>query len=507
MTNINMSPARPFIRRSTSIVALAISALLTGCAVIPNPITQAERSETLKADRLQLFTNQEAVTGPITLEEAMARTIKYNLDHRVKMLEQAMALGQADVARFDMLPRLVANAGYVTRNNYLVSDSMYVDTGEIVPSTRRTTSQERERNTADLNFTWNALDFGVSYFQAHQQANRSLILAERQRKTVHQLMHQVRQAYWLAVGAEALESQVAPLLFEVREALSNAEAVEREQLRPPLETLNYRKAMLDIVRQLEAMRDELRQAKPKLANLMNLPPATQFKLDLPTGPLLSPKLQMTLEQMEEQALLQRPELIEADLQERIGILETRKALVRMLPGIEIFAGPHYDSNRFLANNNWTDAGLRVTWNLLNLLSGPKQIQLAEDQTEVSRMQRLALNIAILTQVHVAWQDYNARERQYALSQEIFTIDEKIHGHTKAAVDINAQNKLNQIRSGVTALMSEYRRYQSYAAMQSSYGQLIATLGSDPLPLAGLSDKPVAELAKLLTQVGSTSGNR
>jgi outer membrane protein TolC len=491
MKSFSTFPSRP------TLIAIASALLFSGCAINPKPITQAERASTLKEDRRSLYTNQEAVAGPLTLEEAIARTIKYNLENRVKLMEQALSLGQIDLARYDMLPKLVANAGYVSRNNELVSDSINVDTREIALG--NTTSQERTRNTADLNFTWNALDFGVSYFQAHQQADRALILAERQRKTMHQLMQQVRQAYWLAVGAQALEGQVAPLLFDVRQALADAEAVEREKLRPPLETLNYRKAMLDVVRQLESMRDELLQAKPRLAALMNLPPATPFQLAAPAGPLVMPKLPLSLEQMEEKALLQRPELIEADLQERISVLETKKALVRMLPGVEIFAGPHYDSNKYLHNNNWADAGLRVTWNLFNILSGPQQIRVAENQLEVSRMQRLALNIAVLTQVHVAWRDYNGRERQYELAQQMFDIDAKIHHHTKAAVDSDAQNKLNQIRSGVSALMSEYRRYQNYAAMQASYGQLQASLGLDPLPTNGIAERPVVELSALLKQ--------
>jgi outer membrane protein TolC len=472
-------------RLSRHAIALSIIALLAGCAVTPVPIEPAERLTTLKLDRAVMYQNQEPLTADLTLDEAMARTLKYNLESRLKLMDQALSLGQIDVAQYDMLPRLVAAAGYNNRSNELVVDSMDVTTRQIALG--NTTSQERSHTTADLNFTWNALDFGVSYFQAHQQADRSLIMKERQRKTIHQLMQQVRQTYWLAMGAQALEGRVGPLLNEVKGALDNATRVEQEKLRPPLETLNYRKAMLDIVRQLEAMRDELGQAKPRLATLMNLPPAAPFSLVMPSE-LTLPSAPYTIEAMEEKALLQRPELYEADLQTRISVAETKKAMVRMLPGVEIYAGPHYDSNSFQHNQNWADAGLRVTWNLFNLLSGNKQQQLAELQVEITKSQRLALNIAILTQVHVAWRDYSGRQRQYELSQTLFEIDQKINSHTRAAATNSAQSKLDAIRSGVSELMADYRRFQNYAAMQASYGQLIASMGQDPLPVGAIADE-------------------
>ncbi|MBL8484911.1 MAG: TolC family protein [Rhodocyclaceae bacterium] len=466
--------------------ALALAALLGGCAVSPSPITREQRATQVRADRVAMYRDQTPLAGPLKLEDAMARAVQYNLENRVKLMEQALALGQLDLARYDMLPRLTAAAGYSTRNNDLVTDSVDVDSGRTVLS--NTTSQQRTHHTFDLSLTWNVLDFGVSWYQANQQADRALVARERQRKTLHALMQQVRQAYWLAVGAQALEGRVEPLLEQVNRALADAQRVEAEKLRPPLETLNYRKAMLDIVRQLEAIRDELTQSKPRLAALMNLAPGTQFSLLVPAR-LAVPELPLGLAEMEERALTERPELYEADLNERISVAEAKKAVLRMLPGIEISFGPHYDSNAFLHNNNWVDAGLRVSWNLFNLLSGPKQKELADAQVELARTQRLALSMAVLTQVHVSWREYAGRKRQYDLSQKLWEIDDRIFEHTRIGAQNDAQSRLNEIRSGVSALMSDYRRYQNYANLQAAYGQVIASLGEDPVAPAGLAAGP------------------
>jgi flagellar motor protein MotB len=451
--------------------------LFTGCAVSTEPLVKEDIVKRITADRDAMYKNQEPLNARITLEEAMARSIKYNLDHRLKIMEHALSLRQVDLMTFDMLPRLVAAAGYTERDSYNASSSMNVATFQqsLAPST----SQDLGHYNSDLTLTWNILDFGVSYFQAKQQADRSHVMAERRRKVVHSIMQQVRQAYWLALGAQQLEGRFDPLLKEVEKALRDSTSIEQEKLRSPIETLTYRKTLLEIIKQLETFRDELAQAKPRLASLMNVPLGQSFSLS--PSKLEMVELTSKLDEMEDKALLQRPELLEADYNERISVNETRKAIARMLPGVELSVGGHTDSNSFLVSQQWIEGGARLTWNLMNLISGPSQYKIATSQVDIAKAQRLALSMAILTQVHVAYQDFYSRKRQYELSEQLQEVDTHIHEQTMNQAKSGAQNHLNEIRSQTAALMSEYRSYQNYASLQNACGQIIATLGEDPLP--------------------------
>lgn len=469
------SPATPMLKPLCLLLATLLAA---GCAVTPQPIDMAERNQSLPAERGALLKDQEPIGGPVTLDEAMARALKYNLDYRLKLMEEALAQKQLDLTRADMLPRLTLGAGYTARDNENGSSSMDLATGtqSLVPST----STEKQRFTADLGLTWNVLDFGVSYYQSQQQADRWLVAQERRRKTVHQVMQQVRQAYWQAVGAQVLENKIGPVLAEARKALADSRRIENERLQSPLDTLNYQRQLLDIIRQLEAINDELSQAKPRLASLMNLEPGKPYQLAVPTK-LDAPQFKLSIEKMEETALLRRPELMEARYNERIGVLETRKALAKLFPGVEFSVGAHYDSNDFLVNNTWRDAGLRVSWNLLNLLNASTIRGAAEAQRDIATSQRMALSMAVLTQIHVAYRDYTGRLRQYELSNEMDGVEQRILGHTRNATRADAQGKLQEVRASASALMSELRLYQSYGALQGTYGQMLATLGLDPLP--------------------------
>lgn len=458
-------------------LTLAVLAL-AGCAVSPKPIDIDERRAALSGERAELFQAQEPLNGPVSMSEAMARAIKYNLDHRVKLMEEALAEKQFDLSRTDLLPRLTAAAGYSVRDNENGSSSRDLATGRqsLVPST----STDKDRTTADLGLTWNVLDFGVSYYQAQQQADRILLAQERRRKTVHLVLQQVRQAYWQAVGAQQLAGKIGPVLKEARKALADSRKIEAEKLQAPLETLNYQRQLLDIIRQLETIHSELSQASPRLASLMNLEPGKPLTLAVPSQ-LVAPQIRMPLEKMEETALLQRPELMEARYNERISLAETRKAVARLFPGVEFSVGAHYDSNSFLVNNDWRDFGLRVSWNLLNLLNASKIRGAAQAQQEIATRQRMAVSMAVLTQTHVAYRDYLGRLRQYELNDEADDVEQRILVHTRNATQSSAQGKLHEIRAATSALMSELRRYQSYGMLQGAYGQMLATLGMDALP--------------------------
>ena len=113
-----------------TVVASAIcSAFLFGCAVKPVQLTSEEQFELTQADLSKMFADQLSVDKPISLHEAMARAIKYNLDFRVQIMEEALKRGELEVAKNGMLPTLTASAGYNERSNLAASSSESVERG------------------------------------------------------------------------------------------------------------------------------------------------------------------------------------------------------------------------------------------------------------------------------------------------------------------------------------------------------------------------------------------
>ena len=81
-------------RRVARLLAtVSVAALLSACAMTPEPFTQEEFATKAKADRAAMFAGQEALSKPLTLSDAVARVLMYNLDKRSKMMEETLALG------------------------------------------------------------------------------------------------------------------------------------------------------------------------------------------------------------------------------------------------------------------------------------------------------------------------------------------------------------------------------------------------------------------------------
>jgi outer membrane protein TolC len=480
-----MGKMKTFMRTGNRAIRLAAAvstiALLSACAVTPEPFTQAEFNAQAAADRAAMFKGQEALSGPLTLEEALARVLKYNLDRRAKMMEEALALGQLDLDRFDLLPKLAANAAFTARSepNATVSRDLINQT---TSTGNPTYSTDRDTLTADLGLTWNLLDFGVSYFTAHQNADRALIASERRRRTVQNLAQEVRFTFWRAAAAQALKDKVAATVATAERALKDAEKVEAERLRDPVDSLRVQKTLLESIRQLEAIDQELTTAKAELAALINLPPGTDFRLDTSRA-MEVPVIDLGVERMEELALANNPDLREQDYLGRITVDETRKEIVKLLPGVTFSASRQYDSNSFLLANRWSEAGARLSWNLINLISAPDRIDHAETAEKVAEAKRLALRMAVLAQVHVVSTQFDSAAKQFQRADRLWTIETRLAQASANQSQGGTQSEIEKVTQDTSAIAAELRRYQTYAQLQSAFGKLRATIGSDPLPQA------------------------
>ena len=106
--SMNSTSARPM---GKGLLLSVIPLLLAGCGALqPVPYTQDEIQKRVSDDRSIMYSAQEPISKPVTFYEATARALKYNLDYRLKLMENALTRSLHDVASFEMLPRLVAGA-------------------------------------------------------------------------------------------------------------------------------------------------------------------------------------------------------------------------------------------------------------------------------------------------------------------------------------------------------------------------------------------------------------
>ena len=457
---------------------LVAALILAGCTITPKLATQEEVRERVKSDTDRMYVNQAPISAPVSLEEAIARTLKYNLDYRLKKMESALALGLTDYASYDTLPKLLASAGYRTRSNQSGGTSIGIVDG--VQSLRPSTSEERSHTLAGAEFSWNLLDFGVSYYRARQQSDQFLIAEERRRKVVQNMVQDVRAAYWRALGAQRLSAQTKDILERAQLALARSREAETQRVISPVQALNYQRALLDAISFLNQRRQDLEFASHELAALMNVEPGVTFTV-AETSEARLPAPPNDVRKLEELALIQRPELREEDFKKRISADETRKQLLGMLPGISFDAGLQYDSNQLLNSSRWAQGGVRISWNLLQLVALPSLKATQEQQVRTDEARRMALSMAVMTQLRVGVERYRLAVEDFRLADTAAQVDKRMADYTRAAVTARLESELEAIRTQARAVLGSFQRANTYASAQIAFGRLYNTLGFDPLP--------------------------
>lgn len=467
---------QPVLRCGAALAAI----LLAGCAPLaPTPVSPDEQQRQVADDRAAVRRDVPALPARLSLDEAIARALKFNLDRRVKLMEQALALKQYEAGQYDSLPRLVAAAGYTARDRDRIANSIDSVTGQ--PSLANPSiSQARKHTLTQLDLSWSLLDYGLARYSTDQAADRLLAAAEHRRKATHLLVQDVRVAYWRAASAQRLAGEVRATMQLAEAALADAGRAQNERLRAPLDSMRYQRQLIENMRLLESIEQELAPARFELAALINAPVMQEVELisdELGRGdPLATPA-----ETMEEQALSQNPDLRQHAYQRRIAQAEARKVLLRAYPNLTLSVGPRHDTDSFLVENRWNEAGVQVSFNLLNLLALPAQRRAAEGAVALAEQRRLAAHVAVVAQVHVAREQLAGARKQFQRADALWTLDGKIMEQLLRREHAEAGSKLERVAAQTTAIVSLLRRYQALAQVHAATSRLQATLGTDPLP--------------------------
>ncbi|WMY72590.1 TolC family protein [Buttiauxella selenatireducens] len=464
-----------WVKPMTGLIAVL---LLAGCGTIkPEPFTQSEITARANRDRAEMYKGQESLNGPLTLSDAMARALKYNLDYRLKMMETALSRSLLDVSQQDMLPKLMADAGYRWRDNDSGGTSVGIEDGLV--SLRPSTSEERQHYLASATFSWDVLDFGMSYFRAKQQADEVNIAEERRRKVLQNIVQEVRDSYWRALGAQRLLNETQPLAAQITEALDKTRVAEQAGVLPPVEGLEYQRALLDAITLLNEKRQQMDLAKSELTALINLPPGTPLILQDTPVPLAPTPTH--IDKLEQMALERRPELREEDYKTRINSYETKRQIASLFPNLNLFAGINYDSNDYLYNNNWIESGVGVSMNLFKLLSIPAISDANDARSKTDDARRMALSMAVLTQVRVSVERYKLASYDFQIAEQSAQVDQRLASISRAGSENSLTSDLETLRTQARSIVSRFEAATSYAEAQAAYGRVLNSVGIDLLP--------------------------
>ena len=474
-------------------------AFLVSCAKrSPEPIIKDDIAKQIQKDLLEINETTKDKVLEIDLYQAIAFAIKNNRELRVNVMESALNNNQIALTEFDMLPKLALDAGYKNLGKNPASTSVSMtgqEPGVLADSPSYSLSQDKNSRTTDLGFTWNALDFGLSYIRAGQNADKFLIAKEMERKAIHNITREVIYAYWQTLSADKLLAEIYPLMDRVNTALDDFEYIEELLLSSPMDALLYQKELLDVAQVLLSQQRSLMNSRTELSSLMGMLPGQEYALVETKKPLT--ELTINLKTMEEAALFSRPELMESRYLQRISAEEVKASMLALMPSLQFNSTWNYNSNKYLLNKSNYEFGSQIGGNLINIFRAPITRKTAEAAGTVVEQQRLALSMAILSQVHLSNINYAQAIREYSNARHYLNVSNRINEQIKNAQKISRFGALEVIREEASMLVAQLRHDISYAEVQYSLGTIFSSIGMNftPKEIGNYSENELAQFIK------------
>ncbi|HBF08584.1 MAG: transporter [Gammaproteobacteria bacterium] len=476
---------------------LMIVLLLSGCTTM-EPLDMDEEIGVVYLQKEVIENSKDnIIERPITLYEAMARAIVFNLDEEVERRETEYRNLLKKLSETGIWPTLVGSVNSGIRNNDAGSRSRSLLSGR--ESLEPSTSAERDSQSADLTLSLDILESAISYIASKEAEAETYIAHERHRKVLNRIIEDVRTAYWRAVSAERTFEKLLELESLAEEALFQAYELENTRKVTLLPTLSYQRDLIKVKADVQRIQEELIISKYQLAALMNLPPNIRYKLEIPTRTEVVPMLPASVDQLVKTALYYRSEMRELLYTENINDEKLERAFYESLPTFRTVFGANYDTNEFLFNQQWYNFSANVSWDLLSVFKYPIKKRAIFAERRVIEARKRALIMAVMTQVHVA------RAKFVRKAQELRAIKQgnDVQSRILALIDARHEAKLvgqqTLVKEKLNYILSEINYDSSYADMQNSYANLYAAMGLDNYGFEINSNMSVDELAQKLKE--------
>ncbi|MFQ5504692.1 MAG: TolC family protein [Planctomycetota bacterium] len=373
-------------------------ALAVACGSF-DPVERRQSSASDYYEQLREHTEAALPGGPLSLRHCLETALANNLELELATVEAALSEAEEGARFLELLPRLGGRAELSHQDPLVFSTSSFLLGGGGI---RDSFATAKEHKTvfflAELAFS--PLDFGLALFSRRQAELGVMERRQNRLRIAQKISATVAAAY---ARMQSTRISMPELEEGLKLATERAEQLEtlHRSARVPLRV--YLEAREDEDRQREALfanRAAHAQARNLLASAMGIAPDARLAVEtagaLPEDlglPELGPLL--------ERSLLARPELFQADLRQEQAALELSKAWLRIFPNVRIFGNFTFDENKHLLHNSYQQAGLEITYDLLQSLFGGRVIETARRQKDRLARDVELVSMNVLLQVRMA----------------------------------------------------------------------------------------------------------
>ena len=433
-----------------------------------------------RAENANLHFNQakfrEMPGEKLTLNQCIEIALKNNLQARISELELQVQNEFQTAEALGMLPQLNINNNFTARSNTPASSSeKLVANGRTYGASY---SEDRVINYFNIDLMFSLVDFGLAYFNTRQQADRAVMTKFRNERAAQNLIFDVVRAYFRVAAAQRAQQLTSSLIEQCRARHDQIYKLSQDRKITPSRAFEESRRFMDMEKRLTAYERTYESACVELRTLMGYYPNSMIMVDeSPLDHTPEYKFLPPMEYMEQIAILQRPELYEADIQKHINILELRKTILLMFPNVKLYADWSNSNNSFLYNKSWWELGLRAAYNLLRLPQNIARARAYDKQIDTEEFRAYAQAVAVMAEVRIAHGNMVAAKARFDKDVKIYdAYSEQLEAmlKTRAASGSVAELALDHIRLDTT--QAQIDKLASLGEYYVSYYRLLNIMG-------------------------------
>jgi outer membrane protein TolC len=480
--------------------SLVCAMVLTGCAALSPPVTETEVAGFTARLVDEFAATPEPLVGALTIDDAVARAIRFNHTIRAKELEAALAEAKVRAQSGAMLPSVVAESDYYGRDRPALSRSNQ--------SSGYSTSSDTKSVSRDIALSWNILDFGLSYIRSKQGLDKAHQSQEDARRVTARIVEETRSIFWRAVALKKLTPAMAALDREVDDALRLSRQAEQGLQIDPMGQVTFQREMLNLQRDLNGLDVGLAGATDQLKAAIGLPMAERLQLNSDRKASQLPTVNDSAVDDIRIALNQRPEIRQHIYDLRISADEIDATILQVLPGVTFSRTFASDSNQFLLHGNWVSWGTRIAGNLVNLVRLPNDLDAIDAQMQAHRQNALATAATIVVQLHMARARIAVQKRAYRDAERYAGAQRHILQQVRATVKLGKVGQQALAREKLASLQADVRAILAFADLHAAYAAYATARGDDPQPAVALSLRKIDASRFLISaDCDAASGHR
>lgn len=434
------------------------------------------RNDNIEYDHQQHKMADVEFTGELTLDQIIAFSLQHNLQKKVREMEVEIEKEMITQAWLKSLPDLTGNFDFNKRSNTKASRSVDLETGSI--SLSRSRSSETNSKKANLNASWDIVEFSSNFLMALQAKDRHKIAEIKVRRLKQDLIYDIRKAYWNCVIMGEAARQADDILKDVELRSERLRRRIKDNTLPKRDGLKLQKELTLIKMRLKGYRTEWEKAKSELKLKMGISPDTEIKLAPIEIPFMADFEKFDIGALEHEALVSRPELYQQDKEKSISRNGVRLAIASFIPSIPINLRHDYDNNPYLYANNWYNLGIKSSYSILEIPQKIASLRAAKLRDKLVEDRRMALSMGILAQVNLALIQYHEMADICLTNSAVAKVQDELVKISKSQLEQGKKTQSEYMSARMDAFFSNFDYMAAYARLMGHLAQIENSVGRD-----------------------------